>query len=195
MKKVISRRMFIGAGAAFAAAGCQTGKGFPAITAVRSPNGLLRHASIGTGNMAWGDIKSLRTHPKIEMAAFCDVDSKFLDRVKQEFPKARFYRDWRELLAKEGDAIDSLNISIPDAILGCSVEIPYIDSKLKIKVDPGTQPGKILKLRGKGIPDVNGYSTGDYLIYVQVYVPKRVDRKEKEALESWKNSSSFTPKS
>ena len=111
----INRKDFIGLGMAFAASGCSTWDGgFPAITAVRSPNGLLRHASIGTANMAGGDIKSLRTHPKIEMAAFCDVDAKFLARMKQEFPKAHFYRDWRELLAKEGDAIDSMNISIPD---------------------------------------------------------------------------------
>jgi molecular chaperone DnaJ len=92
------------------------------------------------------------------------------------------------------DLIYKLNLSFPDAALGCSVEIPYIDSKLKIKVDPGTQPGKILKLRGKGIPEVNGYGCGDYLIYVQVYVPKKLDRKEKEILESWRTSSSFTPK-
>ena len=66
-----TRRNFIGTGAlAAVCAGCQSWKGgFPAITAVRSPNGLLRHASIGTANMAGGDIKSLRTHPKIEMAA------------------------------------------------------------------------------------------------------------------------------
>ena len=53
----------------------------------------------------------------------------------------------------------------------------------------------ILKLRGKGFPSVNGYGAGDYLIYVQVYIPKRLDRKEKEVMESWRNSSSFTPKS
>lgn len=99
-------------------------------------------------------------------------------------------------LQRDGnDLVYTLNLSIPDAILGCSVEIPYIDSKLKIKVDPGTQPGKILKLRGKGIPEVNGYGCGDYLIYVQVYVPKRLDRKEKEIVEGWRNSSTFTPKS
>ena len=98
-------------------------------------------------------------------------------------------------LQRDGnDLVYTLNLSIPDAVLGCSVEIPYIDSKLKIKVDPGTQPGKILKLRGKGIPEVNGYGCGDYLIYVQVYVPKRLDRKEKEIMESWRTSSSFTPK-
>ncbi len=112
--KNISRRDFArlsGAAGLFAAGGCI---GFPAITAVRSPNGLLRHASVGTGNMANGDINSLKTHPKIEMAAFCDVDSFFLERKRQEFPNARFYRDWREMLEAEGDRIDSLNISIPD---------------------------------------------------------------------------------
>ena len=115
MDKSATRREFIGMGAALAAAGCRSWNGgFPAITAVRSPNGLLRHACIGTGNMAWGDINSFCTHPKIEMAAFCDVDSKYLDRARAKFPKARFYRDWRELLAKEGDAIDSMNVSIPD---------------------------------------------------------------------------------
>ncbi|MCR5745844.1 MAG: molecular chaperone DnaJ [Bacteroidales bacterium] len=99
-------------------------------------------------------------------------------------------------LQRNGEDLEyTLNLSVPDAVLGCSVEIPYIDSKLKIKIDPGTQPGKILKLRGKGFPSVNGYGSGDYLIYVQVYIPKRLDRKEKEVMESWRNSSSFTPKS
>ncbi|MBQ5434850.1 MAG: molecular chaperone DnaJ [Bacteroidales bacterium] len=99
-------------------------------------------------------------------------------------------------LQRNGEDLEyTLNLSVPDAVLGCSVEIPYIDSKLKIKIDPGTQPGKILKLRGKGFPSVNGYGAGDYLIYVQVYIPKRLDRKEKEVMESWRNSSSFTPKS
>ena len=98
-------------------------------------------------------------------------------------------------LQRNGEDLEyTLNLSIPDAVLGCSVEIPYIDSKLKIKIDPGTQPGKILKLRGKGFPVVNGYGSGDYLIFVQVYIPKRLDRKEKEVMESWRNSSSFTPK-
>ena len=110
----LNRRDFLrlsGAAGLFTAAGCA---GFPAITSTRSPNALLRHASIGCGNMAWADINALCTHPGIEMAAFCDVDAKFLAQAKAKFPQARFYKDWRELLAEEGDAIDSLNISIPD---------------------------------------------------------------------------------
>ena len=110
-----NRREFIGLGTAFAACGCASSKfGVPAITSCASPNGLLRHACIGTGNMAYWDMHSFATHPRIEMAAFCDVDAEFLAKAKSVFPKARFYRDWRELLEKEGDAIDSLNVSIPD---------------------------------------------------------------------------------
>jgi len=109
-----NRRAFMklaGSAGLFGLSGCT---GFPAITAVRSPNGLLRHASFGAGNKAWSDVMDFRTHPKLEMAAFCDVDARFLARAKKEFPKARFYVDWREMLEKEGDAIDSVNISIPD---------------------------------------------------------------------------------
>ena len=93
------------------------------------------------------------------------------------------------------DLIYNLEISVPDAILGCSAEIPYLDSKIKIKVEPGTQPGKVLRLRGKGIPSVNGYGTGDMLVCVKVYIPKKLDRKEKEIMEQWQeSSSSFKPK-
>lgn len=111
MMNTFNRRQFLTLGSAFGAARVF---GFPAITSVRSPNGLCRHACIGTGNMAWGDVNSFRSHPKIEMAAFCDVDANYLARVRKEFPKAHFYADWRELLEKEGDAIDSVNITIPD---------------------------------------------------------------------------------
>lgn len=98
-------------------------------------------------------------------------------------------------LQREGDdLIYNLNISVPDAILGCEVEVPSVDGKLKIKIDAGTQPGKVLRLRGKGVPSVNGYGCGDMLIYVMVYIPKKLDRKEKEIMESWRSSSSFKPK-
>ena len=93
MSMKVNRRSFIGIGAAFAAAGCQSQKaqkGCPAITSTRSPNSLVRHLSIGCGNRAWGDVKELCTHPSVEMAAFCDVDSEFLSRAKNTFPKARF---------------------------------------------------------------------------------------------------------
>ena len=115
MKNEINRRGFIGAGAMFAAAGCQSWKGgAPAITSTRSPNSLVRHLSIGCGNRAWGDIKELCTHPSVEMAAFCDVDAKYLAQAKAKFPKARFYRDWREMFEKEFDSCDSVCVGAPD---------------------------------------------------------------------------------
>ncbi|MCA1741489.1 MAG: molecular chaperone DnaJ, partial [Bacteroidales bacterium] len=77
-----------------------------------------------------------------------------------------------ELLREGNDLIYNLFISIPDAILGANVEVPTIDGKVRIKIDAGTQGGKILRLRGKGLPDVNGYGKGDLLVNVNVWIPK-----------------------
>ncbi len=98
-----------------------------------------------------------------------------------------------ELQRDGNDLIYSLFISIPEAILGSDAEIPYIEGKLKIKIEPGTQSGKILRLRGKGLPDVNGYGSGDLLVYIQIWTPKKVDKSEKELLEKLKNSTNFKP--
>ena len=98
------------------------------------------------------------------------------------------------LFQREGnDLIYTLFVSMPDAVLGCTAEIPYIDGKLKIKIEPGTQPGKALRLRGKGIRDINGYGSGDLIVYVQVWTPKKLTREEKEIFEKFKDSQSFTP--
>jgi len=99
-----------------------------------------------------------------------------------------------ETLQRDGnDLIYSLFISIPDAVNGCEAEIPSIDSKLKIKIDPGTQPGKVLRLRGKGLPDINGYGVGDLLVYIQVWIPKKVTKEEKALIDKLKESDSFKP--
>ncbi len=98
-----------------------------------------------------------------------------------------------ELQRDGNDLIYSLFVSVPDAILGCTAEIPSVDGKLRIKIEPGTQSGKILRLRGKGVPDVNGYGTGDLLVYIQVWIPKKVDKAEKEILEKIQESKNFQP--
>lgn len=98
-----------------------------------------------------------------------------------------------ELQRDGNDLIYSLFISIPDAITGCQAEIPGIDGKLKIKIDPGTQPGKVLRLRGKGLPDVQGYGVGDLLVFVQIWVPKKLDKSDKELIEKLKESKTFNP--
>lgn len=91
------------------------------------------------------------------------------------------------------DLIYDLNVSFPDAVLGSTVEIPTVDGKAKIKIEEGTQPGKILRLRGKGIPDVNGYSRGDLLVHIHVFVPKIISKEEKKVLEKLQISESFKP--
>ena len=84
-----------------------------------------------------------------------------------------------ELKRDDNDLLYNLYISVIDAILGCDVEVPSIDGKLRIKIEPGTQPGKILRLKGKGVPDINRYGTGDMLVFVQVWIPKKLDKKDK----------------
>ena len=107
--------------------------------------------------------------------------------VIEEEQDPNFQRDGNDLLY-------SLFVSVPDAITGCEAEIPAIDGKLRIKVAPGTQSGTVLRLRGKGVPDVNGYGAGDMMVAVNVWIPKNLTSEEKKLIEKLKSSSSFDPK-
>ncbi|MCT4614596.1 MAG: molecular chaperone DnaJ [Marinifilaceae bacterium] len=98
-----------------------------------------------------------------------------------------------ELIREDNDLLYNLFIGIPDAILGGAVEIPTIENKVKVKIEEGTQSGKILRLRGKGLPDVNGYGRGDLLVKINVYIPKKISADEKKTIEKLKDSKSFTP--
>jgi molecular chaperone DnaJ len=98
-----------------------------------------------------------------------------------------------ELIREGNDLIYNLFISIPDAVLGTHVEVPTVDNNVKIKIEPGTQPGKILRLRGKGLPEVNGYGRGDLLVNVNVWIPKNVNKDELKIFEKFKDSESFIP--
>ncbi|MFA5819005.1 MAG: molecular chaperone DnaJ [Bacteroidales bacterium] len=98
-----------------------------------------------------------------------------------------------ELIREGNDLIYNLFISIPDAILGTHVEVPTVDNNVKIKIEPGTQSGKILRLRGKGLPEVNGYGRGDLLVNVNVWIPKSMNKDELKIFEKFKDSKSFTP--
>ncbi len=100
----------------------------------------------------------------------------------------------KELIREGNDLIYNLFISLPDAVLGTSVEVPDVDGKVRIKIDPGTQGGKILRLRGKGLPDVNGYGKGDLLVNVNVWIPRNLTKEEQKSFEQFRNSSTFTPK-
>ncbi len=101
----------------------------------------------------------------------------------------------KELLREDNNLIYNLLLDIPTAALGGSAEIPTIDGKVKIKIEPGTQPGKVVRLRGKGLPAVQGYGygTGDLIVNISVYVPETLNREEKKALESMQKSENFAP--
>ncbi len=99
-----------------------------------------------------------------------------------------------ELIRDGNDLIYNLFLSFPDAVLGTTTEIPTVDGKVKIKIDAGSQSGKILRLRGKGIPEINGYGKGDLLVNIQVWTPQKVTKDEAKILEKFKTSESFIPK-
>ncbi|MES2628933.1 MAG: DnaJ C-terminal domain-containing protein, partial [Bacteroidota bacterium] len=86
-----------------------------------------------------------------------------------------------------------LYINFVDAVLGASYDVPLVDGRAKIKIDPGTQSGKILRLKGKGIPEINGYGTGDLLVNISVWTPQKVNSEEEELLEKLRTSPHFEP--
>jgi molecular chaperone DnaJ len=87
----------------------------------------------------------------------------------------------------------NLFISVPEVILGTSAEINTLDGKAKIKIEPGTQSGKVLRLRGKGLPNINGYEKGDLLVNVNVWTPQTLNKEEKQLLEKLRDSENFKP--
>ena len=97
------------------------------------------------------------------------------------------------LIRDHNDVIYNLFISFPTAALGGTVEVPTIEGVAKVKIDPGTQPGKVLRLRNKGLPTVNGYGTGDELINVNVYVPENLSDAEKKKISEMDKSENFAP--
>ena len=99
-----------------------------------------------------------------------------------------------ELIRDGNDLLYNLHISIPQASLGAAVEIPTVENKVKIKIEPGTQPGKILRLRNKGIPDVNGYNRGDLLVSINVWIPKNLTKEEQKLIEKFGDSPNFIPR-
>jgi molecular chaperone DnaJ len=98
-----------------------------------------------------------------------------------------------ELQRDNLNVIYDMHVSIPDAIFGSNVEVPTIDGRAKIKIPPGTQSGKIFRLKGKGFPSINSYERGDQLIHVNVWTPQELSNEEKEMMERLKDSKNFQP--
>lgn len=85
-------------------------------------------------------------------------------------------------------------VNFVDAVLGETIEIPTVNGKAKIKVEPGTQSGKMLRLKGKGLPRLQQYGTGDLFVHINIYTPTKVSKEEREILEKLKTSENFIPK-
>lgn len=97
-----------------------------------------------------------------------------------------------EHFIREGNNIYyNLGLSIPDAILGSEQKVPTLKGKAKLKIEAGTQPGKLLRMRGKGIVGLNNSGEGDQYVRVNVYIPKNLNADEKKSIESLKDSDSF----
>ncbi len=98
-----------------------------------------------------------------------------------------------DLIRDGNDVIYNLMLDIPTATLGGSVEVPTITGKARVKIAPGTQPGKVLRLRGKGLPSTEGYGTGDELINIMVYIPESLNSEEKAIFERLQTSENIKP--
>ena len=85
-------------------------------------------------------------------------------------------------------------ISFPEAVLGATVDIPTIDGKARIKIAPGTQSGTLLRLNGKGLPALRGYQRGDLIVNVNVWIPKNLNKEQRQQIEQWSEAAEFVPK-
>jgi molecular chaperone DnaJ len=99
--------------------------------------------------------------------------------------------DHPDLIRDEHDLIYNLYLNFPDLALGTTAEIPTVEGKAKVKIDAGTQPEKILRLKGKGLPDVNGYGKGDILVKIHAWIPTKLTSEEKKAIERLAQMPSF----
>lgn len=101
-----------------------------------------------------------------------------------------------ETLVRDGnDLVYNLLLSLPQAILGDTMEVPTVDGKAKITIEPGTQPGTILRLKGKGVPEVQGYrnNRGDEIINISIYIPETLSKDEKEFFQKMRKSDNVSP--
>ncbi len=104
--------------------------------------------------------------------------------IFEEKPHEFFERDGSNILY-------SLTLTIPQVVLGDEVEVPTLSGRARLKIEPGTEPGKILRMRGKGLPSLNGHRAGDELVEIQVHVPKRLTSREREMIQEMKQSENF----
>lgn len=152
-----------------------------------SGNGIVKGEDIITIDIPAGvsDGIQLSVNGKGNAAARGGVPGDLIIQI-EEVPHDSLQREGNNLLY-------DLYISFPDAALGTSVDIPTLEGKARIKIEPGTQAGRMLRLKGKGLPSLNSYGKGDLLITLNVWTPKNLNKHEKELLESLQNAENFMP--
>jgi molecular chaperone DnaJ len=102
-------------------------------------------------------------------------------------------QEHEELIREGNNVIYNLYVSFPTAALGGKAEVPTVDGRVRINIEPGTQAGKIVRLKGKGIPDINGYGKGDQLVQINVWTPQKLSSEEKAWLKNMEESPNFKP--
>lgn len=165
-----------------------TGKRIKNKPAGADENGLIRSEDIVSIDIPAGveDGMQLRVAGKGNEAPFGGVNGDMLVLIEEEE---------HEYLKRDGKNLHyDLHINFIDATLGSSVEIPLVQGKAKIKIENGTQSGKIVRLKGKGLPTVNSYGTGDLLVHINIWTPQKLSDKERSILEELRTSENFIPK-
>ena len=152
-----------------------------------SGEGVVREEEVVTINIPAGVAEGMQLSMsgKGNAARHGGVNGDLLILVEEE-PHTELFRD-------DNDVVYNLLLNISTAALGGNVVVPTIDGKVKVTIDPGTQPGKVLRLKNKGLPSINRYGTGDLLINISVYIPEELSDSEKQTLQGLDNAPNFQP--
>lgn len=149
--------------------------------------GVIRKEEVVSANIPAGveDGMTLRMQGKGNAARRGGIPGDLLIQITEE--------KHPELIRDGNDILYNLMLDFPTAVLGGKVEVPTIDGRARVSIEPGTQPGKILRMRGKGIPSMHGNGTGDELINVMIYTPEKLSSEEKSIVEKFRDSANFKP--
>ena len=150
-------------------------------------NGLVKHEEVISVNIpaGVGEGMTLKMSGKGNEAPGGGIPGDLLIVIEEE-RHDQLHRDGNDL-------VYNLILDIPTAVFGGKVEVPTVDGKVRVSIDPGTQPGKILRLRGKGLPSPDRYGTGDLLVNITVYVPEELTESERKAFEALRDSKNIKP--
>ncbi len=151
-------------------------------------NGIVKEEEVVTINIPPGvnNGMQLTLSGKGNAGARGGINGDLIILIEEE-PHEHLKRDGNNL-------IYDLYLNFADAALGTEVDIPTVNKKVRFKIPPGTQGGKVFRLRGKGLPDVNGYGHGDLLVNVNVWTPQKLSKEEQKILEKLRESENFKPK-